>query len=166
MTQFRAIENALFAERRLRIENAQALDDKAETARDLSSRLSNKQANEAERVKELRAAVGRERERRLDETRSVAEQRVLVQELQSKLSSCQVEQRSELQRSESLATKLEQQAGELERCDNKAEDLFLCKQSSAVKDRELIESTERLRLCKKHLDAATSSAEPLELGMR
>jgi hypothetical protein len=106
-----------------------------------------------------------QKEQKLQAQQLAARQRESEQ-LHSKLSACEVRQRDTQRDVVTLNEKLTDQEQLLARCDQESERLLVCRQETAVKSRELAETTQRLHTCTKSLRGlGAPPVEKLQLGM-
>lgn len=156
------IRAAWYAERAMGQQRTDALAQQQAADRHRSTRLSDEANSHEQRLAELTKQLERERTARKSQAASLGKLEALEHQADAaKKDFAECESGNQ-----ALETKVKEQKHDLERCEVDTEQLFLCRQESAVKDRELIESAERLRLCAKQVKELSAAGAPVEVGLR
>ena len=156
------IRAAWHAERAIGKQRTDALEEQQAADRHLSTRLTDQATSHEHRLAELQRQLETERAARRRQAGAPGE----VESLKGQVEVARADLRRCEDKRELIETRFKDQKRDLERCEVDAEQLFLCRQESAVKDRELIESAERLRLCTKQMKESPPAGSPVEVGMR
>jgi hypothetical protein len=146
-------------------QQSEALAERHVHDRVRSNQLANQASEHQRRLEELENQLKRERSAKRSKQEASAVQLAEFETLRGDLDKARRDFTACSSESESFETRLKAQRDDLERCEVDQEQLFLCRQESAVKDRELIEGSERLRLCRKQVTEGSPGA-PEEVGMR
>src|SRR5690606_36435821 len=93
-------------------------------------------------MRELREQLETSAQQAREQQRSIAERQRELDTLRPKLAHCEQRSKELAARSEELSERAERQRALLERCDGESERLLSCRQESAVKSRELAETTQ------------------------
>jgi hypothetical protein len=160
-----SIRAAWHMERAMEQQQSEALAERHVHDRVRSNQLANQASEHQRRLEELENQLKRERSAKRSKQEASAVQLAEFETLRGDLDKARRDFTACSSESESFETRLKAQRDDLERCEVDQEQLFLCRQESAVKDRELIEGSERLRLCRKQVTEGSPGA-PEEVCMR
>lgn len=118
------------------------------------------------RARDAKRELFQERDRAQKAEALVQEGRVEIDGLRAKLGRAEARAAALESDVRERDEKLAQQRLALERCDGESERLLACRQETAIKSQELVETTQRLQMCNKSLrGGSVPPTGDLELGM-
>ena len=118
------------------------------------------------RLRDSKRELFAERDRAQQVEARAQEGRVELDGLRAKLGRAEGRALALESEARALGEKLDKQRAALERCDGESERLLACRQETATKSQELVETTQRLQMCNKSLrGGAVPPTGEVELGM-